>query len=339
MSDNVTLRDGSGTAFTRGTKDISTVHHPYVIHTGTGGQAMPAGDAAARAIVIRTSDGTTLQGYVDVDAAIDERVDHFAPAAAALYGYDSGASAGSRSIPLAVATGTSSLLVTHGDGTNQMPAGDAAARVIHVRPSDGTTNQTWVDVDGAIDERTDHYTPVAAVLMGTDSAAGAGSKLVPAQVVSTAFPALKSALYSSAGTTVADATTVAAYLETAALVTTGPGEEKAEDSIVTGTTTPTATLAAVASTKYVVKSISISLACTADQVPLLFELVQDTAGTPLTLWSGTLAGLAKTSQNITLPGLNIVQTVANKALHLTVTSGTIVSTNFICVNFTASRTA
>jgi hypothetical protein len=133
-------------------------------------------------------------------------------------------------------------------------------------------------------------------------------------------------------------TNMAAFLTNAAQLVSEPGEEFATDSIVTGTTTPSATLAAAGSgIKYVVKSITIALAATSDQVPLLFKLTQDKAGTPVVLWTGTLAALAKTSQNISLSGLNIIQSVANKSLHLEVTAGTIVSTSYISVSFSCAR--
>jgi hypothetical protein len=110
-------------------------------------------------------------------------------------------------------------------------------------------------------------------------------------------------------------------------------------SIVTGTSTPDANLAAPGSSKiYVVKWINITLAATSNQAPLLFKLIQDAGGTPLTLWQGSLAALANTSAVISLR-VNIPQTVVNKSLDLSVITGTIVSTNYIQVSFGATIAA
>jgi hypothetical protein len=127
-----------------------------------------------------------------------------------------------------------------------------------------------------------------------------------------------------------------ANLEVNSMLTGQAGEVTAQASIVTGTTTPSASLSAPGAGKiYVVKWLTISLGVTSAQVPLLFELVQDAGGTPLVLWSGTLAGVVNTSSQISLK-CNIPQTVANKTLTLSVVTGTIVSTNYIAVAFGAT---
>ncbi len=129
-----------------------------------------------------------------------------------------------------------------------------------------------------------------------------------------------------------------ANIEYNSMLTGKGGETTAVASIVTGTTTPDATLAAPGAGKiYVVKWITITLAATSNQVPLLFKLVQDAAGTALTLWEGSLAALANTSASIVLQ-CNIPQTVANKTLDLSVITGTIVSTNYIQVAMGATIT-
>jgi hypothetical protein len=342
VADNISVKDASGTSITLGTKDLTNVHFTKHVIVDTSGNTMPSGDAAARPVIVRLADGTTSQTLLDADAAVDERTDHFMPALSALFARDPAASAGSQQVPLEVEDSTNiNLNVSVRNGSARMPAMDAIARTGHVRLNDGTTSMVFMDVDGAVDERLDYYMPAAAAMMGTDSAASAGSKVVPLQCVSTAVPILKTALYSSGGVAIkeADDANLADYLTAGTLLAMGPGEEVAQAHIVTGTTTPSATLSAVASTKYVVRWISASLAAASNQAPLLVTLTQDKAGTPVILWKGVLAALANTSAEISLTGLCIPMTVANKTLHLEVTAGTIVSTNYIALNFGASRAA
>jgi len=100
VADNLTIRDGGGTSRTLGAKDISSVYHPYQIRTDASGNVTPAGDAVGRAVVVKVGDGTTLQSFVDVDGAIDERTDHYVASAAALMATDSAASAGAKLVPV-----------------------------------------------------------------------------------------------------------------------------------------------------------------------------------------------------------------------------------------------
>ncbi len=222
------------------------------------------------------------------------------------------------------------IFVKPGDGTHNTPSGDAAAREIFVGLADGTTGPAFI-------------TPASTGALATNKAlvvrpmcATDGTNTTPAGDAI----ARSLSVTPNDGTTACKMASLAnlqAWTGTNALTASLPGQKVATDSIVTGTTTPTATLTAPGANKiFNVHTISISLACTADQVPLLFKLIQDSGGTPVTLWQGTLSGLAKTCQSITLTGLSIPQTVANKALDLSVTAGTIVSTNYITVTVGAS---
>ncbi len=203
------------------------------------------------------------------------------------------------------------IFVKPGDGTHNTPSGDAAAREIFVGLADGTTGPAFI-------------TPASTGALATNKA----------RVVR---PMCATDGTNTTACKMASLANLQAWTGTNALTASLPGQKVATDSIVTGTTTPTATLTAPGANKiFNVHTISISLACTADQVPLLFKLIQDSGGTPVTLWQGTLSGLAKTCQSITLTGLSIPQTVANKALDLSVTAGTIVSTNYITVTVGAS---
>lgn len=119
-----------------------------------------------------------------------------------------------------------------------------------------------------------------------------------------------------------------------------PGMQIATANITTGTTTPDASLSAPGAGKiFVVQMISISLAATAAQAPLLFQLIQDAAGTPVVLWQAALAAVVNGTSSIHLTGLSIPQTVANKTLDLKVVTGTIVSTNYLTTTIGASIAA
>ena len=80
---------------------------------------------------------------------------------------------------------------------NFTPAGDAAARGRYCLITDGTDTLGINDIDGVLDERLDQYAMTIAGLMAIDAGGGAGSQLVPLNVVSTAAPWLKVALYNS----------------------------------------------------------------------------------------------------------------------------------------------
>jgi len=128
-----------------------------------------------------------------------------------------------------------------------------------------------------------------------------------------------------------------AYTGNKAMLVASPGSQIGTANIVTGTVTPDASLGAPGAGKiYNVNLISITLAATANQPPLHVELIQDAAGSPAILWQGDIAALANTMASIILTDLSIPQTVANKSLDLKVTSGTIVSTNYISCNIGAS---
>ena len=128
-----------------------------------------------------------------------------------------------------------------------------------------------------------------------------------------------------------------AYLSKNSQLCMPPGMQIATANITTGTTTPDASLSAPGASKiYVVQMISISLAAASAQAPLLFELIQDAAGTPVVLWQGALAAVVNGTSSIHLTGLSLPQTVSNKTLDLKVATGTIVSGNYITVTVGAS---
>lgn len=87
-------------------------------------------------------------------------------------------------------------------------------------------------------------------------------------------------------------------------------------NVSAGAGTATATLAAGGSTcKWVVTSITASLAAAAAaQTPLSVTVVQDVAGTPLTLWSAVLAAPVDGSAFISTGNIWIQQTVPGKTL-------------------------
>jgi hypothetical protein len=170
MADNFAVKDSAGTAVTLGSKDLSNVHFTKHIVVDAEGHIAEVGD---------------------VDGALDERVDGFVLTASALMATDSAASAGSKLVPALVeSTAAPNLLVGVRNGSNQMPAGDAAARPIFTKLTDGTDTALIDDVDSALDERLDGYQLVASALHAIDGAASAGSKLVQLAVESTAAPNL-----------------------------------------------------------------------------------------------------------------------------------------------------
>ena len=256
-------------------------------------------------------------------------------------------------MPAADAT-TRALYAIVTDGTNTMPTGDAAARKIYVTLTDGTGTATF-DNSNTTPKVSNYGKGTAAgdTAMPSLDTAGHAGYFIPTDGTRSATIKAGSTLIAVTDTTIAvqnlpsdgvnlfksaSLATLQANTHQNAQLVAGPGETVATASIVTGTATPAASmLGAGAATIWVVRWISISLAAVANQVPLLFELVQDAAGTPVILWQGSLAALANTSAGKDLLNLNIPQTVANKTLTLSVIAGTIVSGNYIQVSFGATK--
>lgn len=153
---------------------------------------LPPGDAVGRAIYHYITDGVDTAAINDVDGALDERTDGYLQTASCVMAIDAAAGAGSQLVPLnVVSTAAPWLKVSHFNSTNQMPAGDAAARAIYHYLTDGTDTAGIVDVDAALDERLDTHLQTMAALFALDTGAAAGSQSVPLQITSTAAPNLK----------------------------------------------------------------------------------------------------------------------------------------------------
>jgi|SRR5579859_1319748 len=302
MADNFSVTGNGGTSLTIASKDLGGgVQAAKHVIVDTSGNTMPAGDTNAHEVFVGLADGS--HGPVACKAS------------------------GTRAATTDVALVVRPLMPTN--GTQDLPSGDAAARSIYVTPNDGT-NAVTVKAASTAAALTD-TSLVVAPLPTSD-----GTHTTPVGDAQ----ARKISVGPGDGTNAflsASLANLQAYTGTNAQLVAEPGELIATASIVTGTTTPDAQLAAPGSGKiYNVHTISVSLACTVDQVPLLFKLVQDAGGTPVTLWQGTLSGLAKTCSSISLTGLSIPQTVANKTLDLSVITGTIASTNYITCTIGAS---
>lgn len=129
MSDNITVKDSGGSAVVLGAKDLASVF--LVKH-------------------LIVDDAGDIAQVVDLDGAIDERVDGCLATAANLFAQDTAAAAGSQQVALLVtSTAAPNLRVTHYDGANKMPAGDAVGRPIFVRVGNGTLNLDAVAEDAA----------------------------------------------------------------------------------------------------------------------------------------------------------------------------------------------
>lgn len=106
---------------------------------------MPSGDAAARAVYSLLTDGANAGVITVTNAALAENANAWLQSAAALYALDGSASAGAQQVPLKVqSTAQPNLRVSHFNGANQMPPGDAAAREIFVGLADGTNGPAAV---------------------------------------------------------------------------------------------------------------------------------------------------------------------------------------------------
>ena len=84
---------------------------------------------------------------------------------------------------------------------NFMPTMDAVGRTGYVAINDGTDTAGVDDVDGALSETANTWLQTASCNMAVDATAGAGSQVVPLQVLSTAVPLLKVGVFGSNGST------------------------------------------------------------------------------------------------------------------------------------------
>lgn len=112
---------------------------------------------------------------------------------------------------------------------------------------------------------------------------------------------------------------------------TGAGEWTEVDAPAANTAA-SATRAGDAINTFVIKSITVTLACAANQGPLLAELTSN----GVVKWTGRIAALANTSAAITLAGLNIMCEVGEDA---TLTVAQPAATNFVTAAFSGITVA
>lgn len=113
----------------------------------------------------------------------------------------------------------------------------------------------------------------------------------------------------------ATATNLAAGSGTNAQLVAKPGMWAVSNTSTAAAQATVAQAAGGAGVKLVLDSVTVSLgAGAAAQTPITASVIQDAGGTPVTLWAATLAAPANGSGVVSASSLNIISTVANKAL-------------------------
>lgn len=116
---------------------------------------------------------------------------------------------------------------------------------------------------------------------------------------------------------VATAAVLAAASGANAQLVTPPGAWQVNHAPAAATKATATKAAGGSGVRHVITGIYATLACDANaQTPLGVSLVEDAAGTPVTLWSGVLAAPANGAGVIALSGLNLVQPTADRTLTL-----------------------
>ena len=169
MANNFQVRDANGALVTLASTDTgggtqAVIHR---IADATNAHYLPTGDAAARTIYVTPNDGTTS---VTVKPAST----------------------------LAQVTDASLVVqpLQATDGTHTAPLGDAVARAVVVKVTDGANPVAVTTASAAVAENTSTWLKALAGLYAIDPAASAGSQQVPVQCQATATPNLRVALYS-----------------------------------------------------------------------------------------------------------------------------------------------
>ncbi len=309
------------------------------IYASVDTSTVPTPCVKANPLYVKATDGTNVIAITTSSAAVAENTSTWLKTVSAMYGYDGSASAGSKSVPLTVVSTASPLLkVSHFNSTNQMPAGDNVARPIFVKPGDGTSSVSLKAANAAIDETATTFMETASALFAIDAAASATAKQVPLNVVSTAAPWLKVALFNStnqmpAGDAAArslfvepnDGTNkflsgavanIAAGVGTNSMLVVKPGEWTVTNTSVANAQATVQKAAPAGSGKLVITSITVSLAAgAAVQTPITASVIQDSGGSAVTLWAATLGAAANSAFAVSAT-CHIVQTVANKTLDI-----------------------
>jgi hypothetical protein len=252
------------------------------IYASVDTSTVPTPCVKANPLYVRVTDATNVMPTMD---------------AAARRGYVT-VTNGTQNLPTMDAVGRAGYVFVT-DGTNTQPTMDAVGRAGFQKITDGTNTMPTMDAVGrrgfvTVTDGTNSMPTGDAIARSVFVEIGDGTNVLKSGSV----------------------TNVAAGVGTNSLLTVKPGEWSVTNTSTAGAQATVSKAAGGASNKYVITSITVSLAAgAAAQTPLTASVIQDALGTPATLWAATLGAPANSAFAVSA-ACHIVQTVANKTLDI-----------------------